>query len=1640
MGVPKFFRYISERYPCLSEVVREYQLPEFDNLYLDMNGIIHICSHPNDADPHFRITEEKIFRDIFHYIETLFRMIQPQKLFFMAVDGVAPRAKMNQQRGRRFRSAKDAEMAEARAREKGEVLPSAERFDSNCITPGTEFMTRLQAQLKYFVTLKMSSDKLWQKAKVILSGHEVPGEGEHKIMEYIRYMKSQPDYDPNTRHCLYGLDADLIMLGLCTHEPHFSLLREEVKYGKKNNQKRIPTPEETTFFLLHLSLMREYLDLEFQALKTALPFPYDLEHIIDDWVLMGFLVGNDFIPHLPDLHINKGALPILYRTYIEVLPTLGGYINEGGHLRLERFQKYMEKLAAFDFEQFKEINADLKYLESKTGRKSGRHSNEEEEEELPSPPKNKDLAALIASTAEYLEGSEDDEEGDSDDEEGTSFTEFCAHKNNYYREKLEYDNVTPEVLRDQAEGYVRAIQWNLNYYYNGCCSWSWFYPHHYAPYISDIRNFSELKLEYDLGQPFLPFQQLLAVLPAASKKLLPEPYHDLMEDDKSPIIDFYPKDFRTDLNGKKQDWEALVLIPFIEQKSLLNAMETKENQLSEEEQTRNKHGPMQIYTYTPERLGAYISPAYFPALVNNHAKEENVYREQLFVEECRLIKGLCPNVKLDVYFVGFPTLKHIPFTAKLKKAKVKVFESPSQGDNMILHITPEEPPDVADVASQLLGNNIYVNWPHMFEAKVVAVASSKTRYILKPEDNSIQSEEMNTKLASQWSMTKQGIEDRYMDRMGIDIGPTEVLVYACTLEDRKCVLDDNGTIHTEKQFGKLPVAYALQTTRANLSVQESPVPDNLTLEKMFPVESVVFSLSHFCYGFKATVEQVVDNVRVKVTTSPEPKVSLVSIKQNQEAISPHLMSAQEISRFVGLSNHIVSRITGTIFILAAEQQQETDRKPFKLNIGLNLKFNRRNEEVYGYTKRDKNGYWYYSTKTMQEILDYKEKFPEVFAYLTKYPGFDDVHANQLYPENTVEKLAELATWLKERGSCSAERQSCGAEVLDEAVVAAIEKYIDNMDPDLCVKAVTFDAKPSSLYIPKPKLGQAPDPRASHRLYDRVVNIRESHTVPLGARGTIIGIHDADKGPQAMYDIVFDKPFTGGLKLRCSPHRGYRLPAQAFINCTYGLVSEIARSGKTVTSTESNEAAGGVSNNNNNGHSSAFASWRNKPNSDIGGSPNKNGMVKQRPRGGGGDTDNRSPRHQYNLQQLQSSGAAELNLRPEKAGTPKSLPQAPAPPQQHPGLNQLSNEFLAMFKQLQKAGNNSSQPKPAVNAQDSSEALKKMLRIVDDTSSIPTTAQQPPNQHQQPTRSSHQQQSVMPVHPQHQPAMPLHAQHQPAMPLHAQHQSTMPLHPQQQRQPTSYVKSLMSLHQTRGVRLPQYHYLDLADGTITCTVVCGNGKEFKGQPAYTSEQAAENAAVIALQSLVVEESYAPSQNMLPGRMMLAMDPSGRGPKRYIPPNNRMAGGWTQEPPTVTLPQPPVKWYQNKSFQPEWQSKPNGLFQLPTFSHRFPGQNHHSPLPPFPQAGVRPPFIPLQALSRTRQQPQPAPPPQQPPANNQEPRQVRQHQPPAKKENQGQRESKPASSGRNSTRPPRSRLAANFSKPLKFDSPSESSQDT
>jgi len=181
---------------------------------------------------------------------------------------------------------------------------------------------------------------------VIFSGHDVPGEGEHKIMEHIRTQKALKSFDANQTHCLYGLDADLIMLSLASHEPHFSLLREEGVLDKRKEKQKGDKQE---FHLLHISLVREYLGLEFASMQSSITnFEYDLERVIDDWILLCFFVGNDFMPNLPGLDIAEGSLNDLNELYKKTLPKLDGYLMENGRPNLKRLEAIFRELAEWE--------------------------------------------------------------------------------------------------------------------------------------------------------------------------------------------------------------------------------------------------------------------------------------------------------------------------------------------------------------------------------------------------------------------------------------------------------------------------------------------------------------------------------------------------------------------------------------------------------------------------------------------------------------------------------------------------------------------------------------------------------------------------------------------------------------------------------------------------------------------------------------------------------------------------------------------------------------------------------------------------------------------------------------------------------------------------------------------------------------------------------------------------------------------------------------------------------------------------------------------------------------------------------------------------------------------------------------------
>uniref|UniRef100_A0A8C1RMS1 5'-3' exoribonuclease 1 n=1 Tax=Cyprinus carpio TaxID=7962 RepID=A0A8C1RMS1_CYPCA len=1175
MGVPKFYRWISERYPCLSEVVKEHQIPEFDNLYLDMNGIIHQCSHPNDEDVHFRISEEKIFADIFHYLEVLFRIIKPRKVFFMAVDGVAPRAKMNQQRGRRFRSAKEAEEKIKKALEKGEVLPTEARFDSNCITPGTDFMARLQEQLKYFVHNKLSTDKAWQGVNVYLSGHETPGEGEHKIMEFIRSETTKPGHNPNTRHCLYGLDADLIMLGLTSHEPHFSLLREEVRFGGKKSQKRITAPEETTFHLLHLSLMREYIDYEFSELRNKISFEYNLERIIDDWVLMGFLVGNDFIPHLPHLHINHDALPLLYRTYISVLPSLGGYLNENGHLNLANFEKYLEKLSEFDREHFSEVFVDLKWFESKVGNKylneaAGLAAEEAGVKDMKKSKSADDslcLAALDGVTDSHStpgrEGTEEDGEDDDMFE-----TEFRQYKRTYYMTKMGVEVVSDEFLANQAKCYVEGIQWILHYYYHGVQSWSWYYPYHYAPFLSDVRNISSLMLAFDLGKPFMPFQQLLGVLPSASKDLLPQCYQHLMTSPGSPIVEYYPQDFKTDLNGKQQEWEAVVLIPFIDEKCLLAAMEPYTPKLTPSEKARNRHTECAVYCFDKELDYVYNSPLpqLFPNIVHCRVRQTPIpmdaWRVSLDHVGHRVDRG-------PLYFCGFPTLQHIRHKFYKKKTGVMVFQQSSRGENMILEIlASQELEQVEDVAALVLGKSLFVNWPHLMEARVVAVSDGETKFSLDEPSQVLylgdtppptKVTRLTDKEQKEWVKEVQGLSEYFSKRKGIVINETDVVVYGQLLTGRKYVIGQSGKVHLEKQFAKQVLPFPFQTIVKDIKAFDSSLAHFKTLEELFPPGTVVFMVGNPYYGAMGDVQDssdVISEGRVRVVFSVPCEPQLDALIQNQHKYSVKYSPGYVLASRLGVTSYLVSRFSGSIFIGRGSKKNPHGEQ--KANVGLNLKFNKKNEEVPGYTKRTEKE-WLYSAAVEELLAEYLERFSELFDFVARNNHDDVFYEDDIWPredENGAEKVQEIQGWLKNHPVSSSSRASCDLQILDTGIVEKIEEELEKTKAKKMNKKVRVTVKPHLLFRPlEQQHGVVPDPDAEYHLFDRVVNVRESFSVPLGLRGTIIGIKGAEREAEVLYEVLFDEEFAGGLTVRCSPGRGYRLPPSALINLSHGSRKE-----------------------------------------------------------------------------------------------------------------------------------------------------------------------------------------------------------------------------------------------------------------------------------------------------------------------------------------------------------------------------------------------------------------------------------------------------------------------------------------------------
>jgi len=1186
MGIPKFYRWLSERYPLVNKTIASSEGPPVvDALYLDMNGIIHNCTHANQQE--IKLTKEEMIVRMFDYISKLVQIIKPQKLLFMAIDGVAPRAKMNQQRSRRFKAAKDRLEAEKEILRKGEPLPEM-TFDSNCITPGTVFMDELGSHLRFFIRKKIAEDPLWQGPRIVFSGHDVPGEGEHKIMEYIRWEKRLPNYQPNQRHCLYGLDADLIMLSLVTHEPHFFLLREVVSYtgGNRGQPARevLENPCAENFVLFHIGLLREYLELEFSNVPTP-GFSLDLERIVDDFVLFCMLIGNDFLPALPTLDINEGALNNIMAIYKELLPTMGGYITYAGDLDRGRLEQLLARVGALELEVLEERAADAEYFENKRRKNNdrglGRGNGRPAPPLRPTPAADKEVSGSNGGSGGV--GEEDEEEegvkstllGALEDEEeeeaaapaeptmmskearqlmmsGLGVKGLELWKERWYSEKL---GLRPDERRVVVQHYIEGLHWVLEYYYRGVASWNWFYPHHHAPMASDMNNLGEIEVSFTQGKPFRPFEQLLGVLPAPSSGLLPAPYKPLMEDANSPIIDFYPLTFEVDLEGKRAAWEGIVKIPFVDEARLLSAADTiTKHHLAPHEAKRNEAGQILVFGKQEGSQEREYCTSTLPKIFKDVHRPDSQLRKRpippaLPAGSKGFVPALVPGTTTGIHSPpGFSTLKTMKVHGSLRNIGVNVLGTPSKKESYVLNLQDLRKilPDInaAAVAPILLGARCYVNWPHLQEALIVRVSDEMESWSCTPGEREHKHKLWDAHEAGQWQQECAHLVNTTLTRCGVDVGRCDLIVHV-----RICkgyIRHPDGTI--QRQLAAEEANYPLQgvVRERPASMQADGAADTPKAADLKEGMQVIF-LGKQHFGCAATIlPRLGDGLdrhgmaagkgglfRVAVqpfaasSSSSQGNSGIDPVQQVAKRIvaahEPTYIHSSEVARRKRFNPRVLGRITGNVWFT-----EGADR----YNLGLLVKEASRGLCVPGYVHptTDGNG-WMYSNAMVKVLEEYRERHGWVLDALdaksgSSEPGGGSIRLADIMPDvNPEDRRARaegVAKWVKKLPLASRPLVKTSVKILMEEGVLALQRAMPTLKP---LPPVELESVSPQLLLPPYTPG--PDQLKSFmqgghfELGDRVVSVLKEGVPPFGFHGTVIGVYE-----EAL-EVMFDSEFVGG---------------------------------------------------------------------------------------------------------------------------------------------------------------------------------------------------------------------------------------------------------------------------------------------------------------------------------------------------------------------------------------------------------------------------------------------------------------------------------------------------------------------------------
>lgn len=643
------------------------------------------------------------------------------------------------------------------------------------------------------------------------------------------------------------------------------------------------------------------------------------------------------------------------------------------------------------------------------------------------------------------------------------------YRGRYYYEKFKIVTSSKEgkqFLDNLMRDYLMGLMWCLAYYTKGCISWTWYYPYHYGPMLKDMTNLESLSctINFSLGAPFKPYQQLLGCLPPLSSNLVPKCYQWLMLSDSSPLKEYYPSEFAIDQDGKKNPWEAVVLLAFIDENRLLEAekIHCPAHNLTAAELRRNQFGLIRSYVFDPLCSDTFPSPAGevgLPAIPNCQSicteSTADLHPQHYFKAE------LMPGTTYPI--AGFPSLAILAVTGfKKENAKVNVFGSDSKYKSFILEFKSLAKSEFENMdMEKLLDKVVYINYPQTHEAKVFAVSyeEGEVRLEIIEGKKSVKKIQYHPSESEKWRVIADMEENKYYKGRGVPgsaglrIGEINIVLHVYPLQG----LERNpATGATKKVYGTSEARVPIQ-----LALWKPPVIDTryletegLPVEKLFPYQSTVISLVGPLIGCSGIVvgphsaddggnyngKRVVD---IEFTIPP-PEPAGFSYRIANSLVDDYFRT-RDLCKALKISPRVLGRIVGTIPVEGATSVEE---------LGLNFKRNGQ-YQLLGYCRkvdfsvnktstvhRDvwkradtvmvvgsvanevsdedhaaamEGAEWEYTTRAATLIYDYKKKFPALFTQLEVLPFKPVYKASQLFATPSAESLVkEIVDWLKKQ--------------------------------------------------------------------------------------------------------------------------------------------------------------------------------------------------------------------------------------------------------------------------------------------------------------------------------------------------------------------------------------------------------------------------------------------------------------------------------------------------------------------------------------------------------------------------------------------------------------------------------------------------